>query len=205
MTTQEIIDYYKSLLIMQYRSLPNALAQVGAWVGIFLQDQIVAKVGDAFNLETATGRQLDILGAYRGISRIIFGITQGSYWSLVPYDDADPDSYFGWALYDDADPTWLTLQYDDLNNVGYTLSDYQMRTLISLKAEFDSWDGTIANLDNILYSFFGNYVNVVDNENMTMVYEHNSADPDPNQIWLMTVTAGILPSNAGVSYTVLEV
>ena len=205
MTTQEIIDYYKSLIIMQYRSLPNALDHVGAWAAIFLQDQITEKVSTAFDIETAIGAQLELLGSYRGITRVVYGLTSGAYWSVVPYDDVSPGSYFGLAEYDDADPTWMTLQYDDLNNVGYTLTDYQMRTLIKLKAQFDSWDGTLGKLDFILYSFFGTYVNVVDNQDMTIVFNHQSADPDPNQIWLMAVTAGILPSNAGVSYTVVEV
>lgn len=205
MTTQEIIDYYKSLLILQYRAMGNALAHVDALILEIIQDQIVSKVRDAFDVTTAIGAQLNILGTYRGIARTLFGVTPGSYWSLVPYADAAPASYFGWAEYADADPTWGFLQYADLSAVAYALTDSQMRRLIQLQAAFQSSDGTLGNLDNVLYAFFGSYVNAIDNEDMTITYEHQTADPDIDGLWGLAVIAGILPHGAGVSYSVVEV
>lgn len=206
MTTEDLIAYYKGLLIMQYSALGNALGEIDLWIRLFVQNQIVSQVRDAFDVLTATGAQLNILGAYRGISRILFGATPAANWSLIPYADAAPNSYFGWGVYADVTPPvgqWL--QYADLDNLAYSLSDIQMRTLIRLRAAFQSWDGSLGSLDNILYTFFGTYVNVMDNENMTITYQHQSADPDPNSIWDMAVIAGILPHNAGVSYTTVEV
>lgn len=204
MTTAQIIQYYKALLILQYRALGNALAEIELWVTEFLQNQIVAQVRDAFDVTTAIGAQLDILGQYRGISRTLFGVAAGAYWSLCPYG-TNPATLFGWALYAGPTPTVRWLQYADLDSVPYTLTDIQMRTLIQLKAAFDSWDGTLGSLDNILYSYFGVYVNVVDGGNMTMIFQHQSVDPDPNKIWALANVAGIFPHNAGVSFTVEEV
>lgn len=205
MTTQELIDYYKGLLILQYASLGNALAEMDLIIGVFLQDQILQKVRDGFDLETAIGAQLNILATYRGLSRVVFGATPGNFWSLVPYGDPDPDSYFGWAEYADADPTWNWIQYNDITGVPYVLSDHQLRNLIKLKALVDSWQGGLGDLDDILYTFFTTFVNVVDNENMSITYEHQTADPDPDQLFLMAELAGILPHPSGVSFTVVEV
>lgn len=206
MTTQELINYYVSLLILQYRALSNATSTVAMWAAIFVQNQIVSQVRDAFDLASAIGVQLNTLGSYRGIGRTLFGATPAVDWALVGYLTASPGSYPGWSTYTyTTPPTDRWLQYPDLNNVPYSLSDTQMRLLISLAAQLDMWDGTLGNLDNILYSFFGTQVNVVDNQDMSMTYQHDASDPDPNTIFELAVLAGILPHNSGVSFSVMEV
>lgn len=205
MTTQEIIDYYKGLLILQYASLPNALGTIEAYISALLQNQIISQVRDAFDVDTAIGAQLDILATYRGLSRVVFGIVPGNFWSLIPYDDPDPNSYFGWAEYPDPDPTWGWIQYGDIAGAAYRLTDAQLRGLIKFKAQTDSQPLFLGNLDQILYDFFGVYVTVIDNEDMTMIYQHQIADPDINQLFEMAVLAGILPHPAGVLATVVEV
>lgn len=205
MTTQEIVDYYTSLLIVQYVSLNNANSHVAALIRETLQNQIIIQVQTAFDIDDSLGAQLNIIGEYRGISRILFGSSAGADWSIPEYADASPGSYLGLVEYADPDPAWLTLQYDDLDNLSYALSDIQMRTLIKLKAAIDSWDGTIGGLDTILFDFFGIYVNVVDTGSMSLIYQHTASDPDPNTIWKMAVLAGILPHPAGVAFTTVEV
>lgn len=69
MTNQELIDYYCNLLIIQYRDKDKARGTVAALAEQVVSDQITTQVQDAFNLETAVGAQLDILGKYIGISR----------------------------------------------------------------------------------------------------------------------------------------
>lgn len=205
MTDQDIQNYYTGLLILQYSSLPNAQGTVMALMKRLIQSQIVQKVQDGFSIDTAIGAQIDLLASYRGVTRVLFGAAPGSDWSLPEYADPNYATYLGFVEYADASPTWLTLQYDDLNNLPYDMTDYQLRTMVLLKAEIDSWDGTMASLDEIMFDFFGTYVNVVDGENMTMTYQHQAIDPDPNTIWKMTVLAGILPHPAGVSVTTVEV
>lgn len=205
MTTEDLISYYKALLILQYASLGNALGTVDAFIGELIQDQIIDKVRNAFDLDTAIGRQLDILGTYRGINRVVFGAAPGNFWSLVPYSDALPGSYFGWAEYNDPVPSWLWEQYHDLDNVSYALSDSQMRRLIKFKALVDSWDGTLGGLDNILYLTFGAEVFLMDNEDMSIIYQHILADPDPDHLFEIAVLAGTFPNPAGVSFTTVEI
>lgn len=205
MTTQEFIDAYKALLILQYSSLPNALGTIDAFIASLVQNQIISQFRDAWNIDTAVGVQLDMLATYRGLSRTVFGVTPGNYWSLVEYSDASPGSYFGWAEYNDPDPDWNTEQYNDIVGVSYKLSDSQLRRLIELKAQFDSSPITLRDLDNILYAFFTVYANVVDNEDMTMIYQHQLIDPDVDQLFQIAALAGIFPHPAGVAVSVVEI
>lgn len=61
-------SYYSNLLIMQYHNKPKAKATIEATVGL-LPDDLIMEVINGFNIETAVGKQLDILGEYVGVDR----------------------------------------------------------------------------------------------------------------------------------------
>lgn len=205
MTTQDLLDYYKGLLIIQYASLPNALGTVEAYVAQLIQDQIVQKVQDAFDINTAIGVQLNILGTYRGQNRQVFGLVPANYMALPEYNDPNASTYFGLAEYNDPDPTWNFMQYNDLNGLAYTLTDSQMRRIILFEAMIDSCPMGYGELDAILYAFFGANVNLVDNLNMSMTYNHLVTDPDLDSLFDIAVLSDALPHPAGVSFNVVEV
>lgn len=69
MTDEELVQAYVDLLIIQYRNLPKARAHVGALVDMVIMNQLPFAVQDAYNIDTAVGEQLDILGKYAGVSR----------------------------------------------------------------------------------------------------------------------------------------
>lgn len=71
MTTDEIAEYYANLLIIQYNQKPKARAEIKAIVTPLLMDQLPIAVRDAYNVDTAVGVQLDVLGEIVGISRNI--------------------------------------------------------------------------------------------------------------------------------------
>lgn len=73
MTVEELKTYYSNLLIAQYRDKPNAYATIKALVGMAIMDALPVNLQDAFDLDTAVGAQLDILGKYQGIDRFSFG------------------------------------------------------------------------------------------------------------------------------------
>ena len=74
MNTTDLILYYVDLLIMQYNSLPKARGMVSAFVTEAVADQISIQVGQAFDLNTAVGVQLDMIGAFRGARRAVPGL-----------------------------------------------------------------------------------------------------------------------------------
>lgn len=88
MTTQELIDYYANLLILQYKGKPKAYATIQTLVTPVIMDQLPVQVQDAFNLigpDFAEGVQLDVLGKYAGVKRSGYGF-EGQPITL---DDAD--------------------------------------------------------------------------------------------------------------------
>lgn len=69
MTTDEILDYYAKLLILQYRGQPKAFETIRAWVKGAVMDQLPTDVENGFDPATAVGAQLDVLAKYQGITR----------------------------------------------------------------------------------------------------------------------------------------
>lgn len=61
-------SYYSNLLIMQYHNKPKAKATIESTVGL-LPDDLIMEVINGFDIETAVGKQLDILGEYVGVDR----------------------------------------------------------------------------------------------------------------------------------------
>ncbi len=75
MTTQEIIDYYSNLLIIQYKGKPKAKAHIELLADAGIIDQLPIAVQNAYNVETATGVQLNVIGQYVGVVRSYGAIT----------------------------------------------------------------------------------------------------------------------------------
>lgn len=84
MTTQEIVDYYVNLLIQQYINLSKARGTIEAFVTDTIMDQLPNSVNDAFNIDSAVGAQLDIIGKYVGQTRFNYTFTE-----LVSLSDSD--------------------------------------------------------------------------------------------------------------------
>lgn len=64
--------YYADLLIIQYHGKPKARSMIEALVDQALMSQLPQKMEEAFNLETAAGKQLDILGLRLGVTRNVY-------------------------------------------------------------------------------------------------------------------------------------
>lgn len=71
MTNAELKKYYADLLIAQYIDKAKAHAHVEALSEQANCDQIPLEIQDAFNIDTAVGVQLDLLGLYAGVSRVV--------------------------------------------------------------------------------------------------------------------------------------
>lgn len=89
MTDQQLIDYYASLLILQYLQQPKAFAHIQTLVTPVIMDQLILQVQDAFNLvpalgPVAEGVQLDVLGKYVGVTRV-----GNTFTGPIVLDDTD--------------------------------------------------------------------------------------------------------------------
>jgi hypothetical protein len=61
-------SYYSNLLILEYHNKPKAKATIEACVAL-MPDDLLREVLGGFDIETAVGKQLDILGEYVGVDR----------------------------------------------------------------------------------------------------------------------------------------
>jgi len=176
----DLISYYQALLIFQYAALPNAQGTVGAAVSQLVANAIISQVRDAFNLPTAVGAQLDILGEFRGAQRQYFDINlTRTYFTMPFYGAADP--LLGFAIYGGIGTvTWYFETYNDSGGGGggaqFTLTDAEMRLLIQYLADLHNSDFGLGDLDDLLFKYFGNNVTLTDNLDMTILYTHNPAD-----------------------------
>ncbi len=84
-TSQDIINYYADLLIKEYVGQPNAYATIQAMVTPVIMDLVALDVQGGFEITSAQGVQLDILGKYVGVTRSGYGF-QGQQITLN-----DPD------------------------------------------------------------------------------------------------------------------
>lgn len=86
----DIISYYQNLLILQYKGKPKAEATIEAFLKVLCIFEIIDAVEDGYNIDDAEGVQLDVIGKYVGVSRVIVGISfERSYWGFIGYGD-DP-------------------------------------------------------------------------------------------------------------------
>lgn len=85
MTNEELQEYYAGLLILQYLNKPKAFATIKTLVKPVIMDQVPIAVQNAFAIDTAQGKQLDILGKYVGVTRFGYG-TSGRPITLTDSD-----------------------------------------------------------------------------------------------------------------------
>lgn len=204
MTTEDLINFYVKLLIIQYANKSKAMATVSAYVTEVIADQVYGGVRDAFDLDTAVGEQLDILGAYRGVGRFIFGLDlTKNYFSMPSTADADKGTVPGFASAGDtdADITWFWFSASDFTSVSYKMNDQEYRNVIKLRAAVHSSSLGVGEIDLILQSFFGNYVTLVDNKNMTIVYNNSPLNPSDNFTLAKNSNSLPAPAGVGISYT----
>lgn len=203
MNTIDLISHYADLLIAQYRDLPRATGTIRALVARIIADQIVGSVNTAFDLDTAVGAQLDIIGAYHGVQRNIVGIAiTRDYFALVPYADPTPDSYAGFYVYGDT-PVNNFETYSDANTSLFSITDEEMRQLIKLKIRQHMSSHSLADIDDIMHTFFGDGVTVTETAPMELTYAFDPAITDA--LPKLAVYTNSLPRPSGVSITVTGV
>lgn len=152
MDTEAIKKYYSDLLITQYRTKPKAVATIKEMTTLPNADGILDQARTCFDLDTAAGVQLDILGKIVGVSREVYGLDlEHSFFSFTRYD-GEPESV-GFGRYADNPYSGdLLLRYN--NWAVYTLTDFELRTLIKLRIIFNSAFSSFKNIKEALYAAF---------------------------------------------------
>lgn len=192
----DIVQYYKDLLILQYKGKPKAEGTIDVMVRIILQDNILIKMIDAFNPETAVGKQLDILGKWLGLDRFLSEtiVEQGDYFSMTSYFNL-LDSEVGMTDYANysTDPGG-TLSYDNIGK-SQKLNDDDFRFILNMRVIQNSSDYSNKSIDDFLFTFYGLDVIASSDEKLSITYfvKGNLL----NQV-LIANSKGVLPKPLGI-------
>lgn len=137
-------EFYKNLIIIQYKdNKPKASAEVRAIVANYkpIYDDIISLLG-AFDIDTATGKQLDILGDIVGQSRIILNLTPIQFFGLGRGENVDG---FGGTFHRKGTPLFS-------DESLATDSDY--RLFVKARIVVNNNDGTISNIQQLINFIF---------------------------------------------------
>lgn len=197
-TLQELVDYYVNLLIIQYNNKPKAREHIALLIQEVIASGIVFEVRDGYDLETAVGAQLDVIGLYVGVTRSYNGINFGDgVFAFVEYDESEPYSANkkGFATYSDVNKAGETFNYDKSLGDEFQLDDESYRTLIKLKIIQNNINHSHESIDNSIFQFFGTDVVADSPNNMTMFY---FIPKSASTIIEVAVQKGLLPKPMGV-------
>lgn len=181
---------YQDLLIIQYANKPKASATVALFVSQYKKVfDLLESFEGAFDLDTATGKQLDIIGKIVGISRNINGVIPKIFFGFSNNPNA---MGFGGAPF-------YTLDQEKYSSTQLSDSDY--RFFIKMKIAKNNVKATMtddnnSNLNAVVMAMFEGYAYIVDNKDMTLtIYIENS----PKSYLLPYLKAlDLLPTPQGV-------
>lgn len=178
-------DYYASLVTSEHRDKPLFMAVVAALVQGLIDVAVSAEGMPAdFDLDDAEGVQLDAVGEWVGLSRVLAVPLSGVYFSW------DATALLGWdsgVWKGDFDPsTGLT-----------SLPDDEYRRLLRAKIAANQWDGTMEGAQAIWNQVFAGQQTIIvqDNQDMTMTIGFVGAPLSAVQQALLT--GGYFPLKPG--------
>lgn len=189
-----ITEEYVALITSEHTDKPKFVATVTASVSPFAKLQQVMRgfVSD-FDVDTATGVQLDIVGLWVGILRKIAVPIEDYYFS---WDDVVAD---GWD-----NGVWQGI--GDPSSGFVNLPDDLYRSLIKAKIQANHWKGDINGAYDIIDQALSvdGAVKIQDNENMTMTVKVQSGVlPAVEQAIVMAGYLPIKPAGVLATYTLV--
>jgi hypothetical protein len=191
-----VIEYYKDTLLSQWVNQARPRGTIGTFVDCAVCDLLAIDVRDAFNIDTAVGPQLDVIGEYVNFGRTIYGEVVRAYFNMDDYIDP-PVEMFGVTDYTDPslNPNSVTWRYEFASAALYELEDEEYRFMVKLKAALNTLDNTLYAIETTLDTFFGSDISVFDAKDMTIGYY--VADVN-SRLAGIAASQGLLPKPMGV-------
>ena len=196
-TLNELKSYYSALLISQYRTKERAIATIETVAGEIWLDNLPSFESTCFDLNSAVGEQLNVLGRIVGVERDVQGLDlENTYFEFTNY--AGTVTGINFASYSDLDTTEdLFSRYfvDAVTN----MDDGQFRNIIKLKIIFNTAIRTMKYVKEALYAEFAGSIDITDNLDLSLDFD--VYDPYYSVIDIAEYL-NIMPKSMGVSYTV---
>lgn len=170
---KQLIEYYQDLLIVQYHDKPKAKAMIKAEMEETLANLLDIQVRDAFDVDTAVGVQLDIIGKWVGVDRIFKGqmFDNKPWFSLTRYNEPTTPLQGGFSRFDNFDTLeggFLT--YDFIVSTRNKINDTDFRLLIKLKIIRNNIKHSPKDIDEAMYKLFADTLYTVWGECMEMTF-----------------------------------
>lgn len=173
-TVKDLIDYYVNTLIIQYNNKPKAKATIEALSNALLANGIIWDVMNGYNVDTAVGVQLDIIGKYVGIDRFFNVSDPIDFFALTDYNEIDPDSEqkYGFTDYANFEEDQFngTMNYNSIVTVNNRLNDDDFRILIKLRIIQNHSNHSHKSIDDSIFQFFGTDIVPTSEGGMKMWY-----------------------------------
>ena len=203
-TITEALEYYANLLIQQYRDKDRARATIKAFTRQVMGDNIILDVANAYNVDTAIGRQMNVVAKYVGAARTIpvAVIDDKPYFNFYSWEE-DPALYtHGFASWEDSSQNAENFFYTYASSLQNKrdLTDTEMGLFIKMRIAINTADGSYSGIVSYLNEFFGNKIVCLDNEDMTLTYY--VADSAP---FTVEALQAYLPRPMGVSMNITVV
>lgn len=151
------IDKYLNLITSEHKN-PKYLAMLSVLLDAACQNiDVLNKINFYYDIDTAYGKQLDVLGEWIGLSRQLKTPLTNVYFSF-----GVDGLGFGQGI-------WLG-KYDPVEGV-VSLDDEMYRRLLKIKIKANSWDGTTNGANSILSEAFNDEKTklfIVDNQDMSI-------------------------------------
>ena len=163
------LKYYANLLIKQYYTKTKANDTIKNFVSCMIGDGLPFDILPSFDLETAEGAQLDILGRIVGVLRNVYGLDLAhTFFNFTRYSNVH-DS-IGFVTYPNTDTGNFPLFARYSDNAKYTMTDAEFRILIKLKIFLNNSFSSLKAIVDKMWELFGDQAQIVDNLDMTITY-----------------------------------
>lgn len=191
-------DFYTARLVLQYRTLPKATATMQILSRAGVAEMILSQIGPAFDLDTAVGKQLDIIGKYVGVPRNIGPPTPVEYFGYkLAAGGGNSNGYT--SVFGGVNLTGIYYRAAGGSRQNTDLTDVQYAFVIKLKIVLNSTDNTMYSIQNYIAQFFPGLISVVDNHDMSLTYTVSPDVPLPS-----SVLEAYLPAPMGVGINVVN-
>ena len=189
------IDNYLNLLILQYSDLPKASQTVQALIakyeGLY---NVMREFEPAFDIDTAEGVQLDLLGKIVGLSRIVPDVIPKVYFG---FGTPNTDTFSKAPMFRTFDDTLTDTQLND-SDYRFFLKAKITKNVVSAKMIDDN-----LSIQDAISFMFGNAAYVSDNQDMTMTLYVDDTYPTRLLTYLSALDLIPRPQAVRIKYAII--
>lgn len=162
---EDLIRYFTNLLILQYKNKPKAKATIEALTRNAFSDTtgkiFPIEVQNSYNLDTAVGTQLDVLGKYLGKDRVL-KIPLDNNFKMSEYDALEDPIGFG--EYEQELETYPYAEYRYVNYSTSTIADENYRSILKMLSYLKGKSLSLENIDFALEQAFDGLIYVIEKD-----------------------------------------